>query len=278
MIALRKILFPADFSARCRGAAHAVRAVATLFGAEVTAIHVLEPGSVSDVGEDLPDRARQSMEKLIAEDLYGCKVNPCIATGDPATRIVEHARNGRVDLIMMPTHGYGLFRRFLLGSVTAKVLHDASCPVWTSAHLESWPAVEKVSLRSLLCGLDFGPRSGAALKCASRMAAEFRAKLIVGHVMPAFDGAAAELWPGECRAHAAKAAEERVREVNRKLGVSAEVEILDGSPASALSEAAERLDTDLLVIGRTHIFDPEGKLGANAYAIIAHSPCPVLSV
>jgi hypothetical protein len=33
-----------------------------------------------------------------------------------------------------------------------------------------------------------------------------------------------------------------------------------------------------MVIGRTHVMSGVGKLGANAYAIIAHSPCPVLSV
>ena len=30
-------------------------------------------------------------------------------------------------------------RRLLLGSVTAKILHDAECPVWTAAHVdEDW--------------------------------------------------------------------------------------------------------------------------------------------
>ena len=40
-------------------------------------------------------------------------------------------------VILMPTHGYGPFRRFILGSNTAKVLHDADCPVWTGVHLET---------------------------------------------------------------------------------------------------------------------------------------------
>jgi hypothetical protein len=34
-------------------------------------------------------------------------------------------------MILMPTHGYGPFRQMLLGSVTAKVLHDSKCPVLT---------------------------------------------------------------------------------------------------------------------------------------------------
>ena len=46
------------------------------------------------------------------------------------------AKANQIDLIMMPTHGYGRFRALLLGSVTAKVLHDADCPVWTAVHRE----------------------------------------------------------------------------------------------------------------------------------------------
>jgi len=46
---------------------------------------------------------------------------------------------------MMPTHGLGGFRRFLLGSVTAKVLHDADCPVWTGVHLERAPHSKQLS-------------------------------------------------------------------------------------------------------------------------------------
>ncbi|MGA8595805.1 MAG: universal stress protein [Bryobacteraceae bacterium] len=45
--------------------------------------------------------------------------------GDPAAAIVKCAQAEQVDLIMMPTHGYGPYRKFLLGSVTAKVLHDS---------------------------------------------------------------------------------------------------------------------------------------------------------
>jgi hypothetical protein len=71
-----------------------------------------------------------------------------LTTGDPATRIIEHARNGRAGLIRMPTHGYGVFRRFLCG-LGAREGRRA---------LESWPAIENVSLRSVLCGPRFSVR------------------------------------------------------------------------------------------------------------------------
>lgn len=275
MIPLKKILFPADFSDRCRGAARAVRAIALRYEAEVKPLHVLESASPQEVSKDRINQANREMEKLIAGELSGCKVMPCVTPGDPSAKIVEHANKGRFDLIMMPTHGFGSFRQYLLGSVTAKVLHDAKCPVWTSAHLENWPVVEKVSLRNLLCGIDFGSRSTMAVRCALQLAAEFNAALTVAHAIPLF-----EALPGsqECQAPALKAAEEKVRRMLAELNAFVPIEILDGSPASTLSEAAERLNADLLIIGRTHVAADVPKLGSNAYAIIAHSPCPVLSI
>jgi hypothetical protein len=50
------------------------------------------------------------------------------------------------DLIMMPTYGMGSFRRHLIGSVTAKVLHDVACPVWTAAHVETQRAPSRVAV------------------------------------------------------------------------------------------------------------------------------------
>jgi len=214
------------------------------------------------------------MKRLIEGEFSGCKVQPCVTRGDPALRIIEHAQVGHFDLIMMPTHGHGPFRRYLLGSLTAKILHDARCPVWTSAHLEDWPLVENVALRTIVCGTDFGSRSKEALKCASRVAAEFSANLVVAHSIPLYNSVALPEW----RNTAERAAEENLRKIEVEIGISTPVEILYGSPASSLSEAAERLDADLMVIGRTHVASQSAKVGSNAYAIIAHSPCPVLSV
>ena len=59
-----------------------------------------------------------------------------IAEGEPAREIIRYAHENEVSLIMMPSHGFGPFRRFMIGSTTAKVLHDAHIPVWTDAHVE----------------------------------------------------------------------------------------------------------------------------------------------
>jgi len=84
----------------------------------------------------------------------------------------------------MATHGYGPFRRFLLGSVTAKVLHDAACPVWTGPHLEQAPSYRNIGFHRIVCAIDLAQRSRAVLEWAGRFAREFDAELDIVHVLP----------------------------------------------------------------------------------------------
>ena len=58
---------------------------------------------------------------------------------------------------MMPTHGYGKFRSLLLGSVTAKALHDAKCAVWTAAHSEGPESTKHVACKSVMGAIELAP-------------------------------------------------------------------------------------------------------------------------
>src|ERR1700692_2096788 len=125
------------------------------------------------------------MNTLTEGELFGCRGVPCITTGDPAVRIIEHARNGRHDLIMMPTHGYGPFRRFLLGSVTAKVLHDVECPVWTDTHRLHFEPRETDA--TVLCAVDLKPEMVPALQWAAEFSRSEAADLRVVHAIPWYE-------------------------------------------------------------------------------------------
>lgn len=264
MIPPRRILFPVDFSERCTGAAHVVRAAAKRFHSEVLALHV------ATTGEDL---AVEALQKLIDTHLPVPHVMGQVVTGEPADRIVEAAETGAFDLIIMPTHGAGPFRRYLVGSVAAKVLHDAPCPVWTSIYLEKWPSFEQARMDRIICGVDFGARSSQILRCAAQIAREFHAQLTLVHTMPQLNSKA--LTRDYCT-HALEAIQQQLRSVDGGFTSPPPVELLEGSPATCLSEAADRLNADLIVIGRTH--ERGHKIGSNAYAIITHAPCPVLSI
>ena len=140
MFSLGRIVLPVDFSERSAGAARYVHALATRFASEVTLLHVLPPPhyefSALEVGgtvlnELFASRVAQvgrELDEYLMEELADISVKRLLLEGDPARKIVEYVSSIHADLIVMPTHGYGSFRRFILGSVTAKVLHDADLP------------------------------------------------------------------------------------------------------------------------------------------------------
>jgi len=158
-------------------------------------------------GVMLGDLYRAQMDSLTAElaqfqreELAGLKVRRVVLDGDPAVRIVEFAHQEKVDLIMMPTHGCGMFRRFILGSNTAKVLHDAECPVWTGVHIAE-AATRPVEVRHVLCAVDLGAQSERALKWADWLSRGCQAKLTLLHVTAAVPETAdhtEDAWRATC--------------------------------------------------------------------------------
>jgi nucleotide-binding universal stress UspA family protein len=59
----------------------------------------------------------------------GIKTEIKEVVGDPAAEIINEAENGDYDLIVMRTHGMKATRRFLMGSVTNKVVHHINKPI-----------------------------------------------------------------------------------------------------------------------------------------------------
>jgi nucleotide-binding universal stress UspA family protein len=285
---LSKILLPVDFSERSAAAAQHAKALAGRFGSELLLLHVLTPpqyefGALEIGGSLLVELYRGRAEQVAAEldaflaaELAGLNTRRVVLEGDPAGKIVEFAREEGAGLIIMPTHGYGRFRRFILGSNTAKVLHDADCPVWTGVHLEQAPAPAE-SLRSVLCGVDLGAQSSKTLCWAAMLAHEFGARLTVIHVTaadPDLGDSSEASWRVEVR----QAAERELLRLKRFVNVEAEDVVEGGEPAKVICAAAERVEADALVIGRGSAAGMFGRLRTNAYAIIRQSPCPVVSV
>ncbi len=52
-----------------------------------------------------------------------------VKIGDPSAEIIDYAKNNPIDLIVIASHGYTGVTRFLLGSVTERVVRFAQCPV-----------------------------------------------------------------------------------------------------------------------------------------------------
>jgi nucleotide-binding universal stress UspA family protein len=271
----KKILFPVDFSARCTDAARMAEIFTGHFEAELTLLHIVEPLTYNDVPVDLNALGEQQLSGYLAEELKQFDVKRILLHGDPASSIVEYAQSQNFDLIMLPTHGYGRFRRLILGSVTGNVLHEALCPIWTGVHMEQVPKLEDIAIRKVICALDLGTQSCPTLSWAKEVAAEFGAELKVVHVIPANKDNA---FVDNAQERLLSQAEDKISEVQRCVRTEAKVTVLAGDIPAAVCGFAKQENADLLVIGRSVHTDFAGRLRANAYALIRQSPCPVVSV
>jgi nucleotide-binding universal stress UspA family protein len=76
------------------------------------------------------DKAMESLNKIVKEFKDAVeKVNIAVESGDPADEILITAKKTEADVIVVGYKGYGKEGRFLLGSVTDKVVRHASVSV-----------------------------------------------------------------------------------------------------------------------------------------------------
>ena len=266
----KKILFPVDFSERCTAAGRMAEIFAGHFQAELTLLHVLEPLTYNDIPVDVSALGERQLSEYLAAELKQFDIRRVLMHGSPASQIVDYAQSGNFDLIMLPTHGYGNFRRLILGSVTGNVLQNALTPVWTGVHMEQVPKLEDIAIRNVVCAIDLGSQSCPALRWAKQFACEFGAGLKLIHVISE--------TKEESEEQRFSQAETKIQEIQKCVGAETGVSVLVGEVPQAVCGFAAREKADLLVIGRSVHNGFAGRLRANAYAIIRQSPCPVVSV
>ncbi|WP_144921286.1 universal stress protein [Halorubrum salsamenti] len=136
-----RILVPTDGSAEGKRAVSHALDLASVHGAGVHALYVVDTASYAGmpmesswegVGDLLRDDANEAVaevESLAAETDLG--VETAVAEGSPSKEIIRYAEGNDCDLIVMGTHGRGGIDRLLLGSVAEKVVRGSSVPVLT---------------------------------------------------------------------------------------------------------------------------------------------------
>ena len=289
MLAIKNILFPIDFSDRSCGAAPFVRAMAQRFGARITLMSVVAPFWQSASSGDLSGALVVDMDELkrdaelrlngaFTREFADLKVDRVAEIGDPAETITSYAHNEGVDLIMMPTHGYGPFRSLLLGSVTAKVLHDAQCPVWTATHVEEAPVLTHAAGRNILCAIDATPKSSPLMEWAAEYAKVTGGTLRLVHAVSGIQGWPERQLDREFEETLRVQARESIEKLQNAVGVKTPLCVAVGEVAGAVREEAERHNSDLIIIGRGLLHETLGRLRTHSHGIIRQAPCPVLSV
>lgn len=285
MSKIKHILFPVDFSDRSNCAAPFVADMARRFDAKVTLLTVSQPtyagglaGAPTIDPQVILDGVKSQLDETFLSDFAGLTVDRMAILGDPARTITDFVAANKVDLIMMPTHGYGPFRQLLLGSVTAKVLHDVHVPVWTMAHTGEAPDRQHLALGKILCAVDATPASIELMRWAGGLAKNLGATLRLVHAVPSI-----EAWPErqmdqEFEETLRDNARRTIEDLERAADISVPVCVGAGPAPDVVREEALQHGADLVLIGRGALQGTLGRLRTHSYGIIRNAPCPVLSV
>ncbi len=143
---IERIVVPFDFSPDSEAAFGVAKELATLYSSRIDLVHAIQPPIVAGgmYGMPLPGPTMidgtLEMEKALAEVAQssdGSAVETHVLEGSPAWEISEFASRTGANLIVIGSHGMSGMRRFLLGSVSERVLRSAPCPVLVLRRPES---------------------------------------------------------------------------------------------------------------------------------------------
>ena len=144
---LKKILVPVDGSyISCKALDYAIH-LGKALDSKIVVLHVIDPYDLSvrpepkmitiPTGEQSPEEKENAAVAAltIAQEIakkagYANIAFEKAMDKDPASRILEKAKELKIDAIIMGNRGLGTAKAFLLGSVSSKVVSSASCPVF----------------------------------------------------------------------------------------------------------------------------------------------------
>lgn len=143
----KKILVPIDFSDCSMSALSLSLSLAQEYQATILLYHVLEDifpigfeGGMAlpfpDLHQERKSAAETHLRSVLPEDsAHWCRIRTEVMAGVPSVEILEKVQEEDFDLIVMGSHGKDLTEELLLGSVTDKVVRNATCPVITMSCL-----------------------------------------------------------------------------------------------------------------------------------------------
>jgi nucleotide-binding universal stress UspA family protein len=136
----KKVCCAIDFSDACRFAMAEAADIARRFQGQLTLVHVYEPptpapGEMLEPGEQLFGAIWVDLGRAMAAwradagQRTGARVRSTVRVGEAAEEILHFAREERMDLIVLGSHGDHGHRHLALGSVAERVVREAPCPV-----------------------------------------------------------------------------------------------------------------------------------------------------
>src|SRR5665213_817840 len=206
--------------------------------------------------DELIDEMKQEGEVLLARAEEAAKhegVDPQrrALEGEPAKNILALARAEACSLIVMGTRGRKGVERLFLGSTAEAVLRGSTIPVLTVCSAVKGAAEVGRCFERILVGVDDSEPSDAAIKAVFELPAEDRQRVLFYSISrgPGIFAGCADTYVENHEFHGeAQDVVDRALAWARARGIAAEGNVVDGSPADTLIEAALNENVDLIVV------------------------------
>lgn len=207
--------------------------------------------------------------------------------GPPSKIILDTAAWFHPDLIVAGSHGHSPVTRFVLGSCSLDLVHNASCSV-RIARAPVYGAPEAVRI---LIGTDGSPEAEAVIRSvASRTwpaGSEAQVLSVIQTLVPAQTSLEANTYALEQAYSVIRQADESARfrlesvaaesaNALRRAGLSVQSSVVDGDPRDAILAAAYAMDADSIFVGaRGHGRVERLLLGSVSSYVVSHARCSV---
>jgi nucleotide-binding universal stress UspA family protein len=289
------LLIPLDGSRLAESVLPAAQTLAARFRARVTLLHVVERRPPADVHGQrhlatVPEAEGYLTEVAAGHFASGTVTIHVHGSGEDhvAALIARHAEEFGSGLVLLCSHGQSGARDLIYGSVAQQVLSVGSAPVLLIKPADGTPPF---SCGRILVPLDGSPPSEASLAPAVALSRAFAAWTCFVTVVPTIATVPIDRAPTALLLPGATAASLEIEEEAvatylaalvarlRAEGLSAEAQVRRGDPAWEVSETADRLSVDLLVMA-THGRSGIGAVWAGSVAsrIAARCRRPMLLV
>jgi nucleotide-binding universal stress UspA family protein len=303
-VGFKQVLIATDFSPASERALACGLAIARRYGSALSVVHAIPP----EQGEPIPldplprelDRRQLEAEEQMKHLGQKAQINDIeyhllLDQGpvwDVLSSVIEHQH---IDLLVVGTRGRGGLKKMALGSVAEEVVRLATCPVLTVGSNVFPAESRRAEFRQILFATDFGPASAKAFPYALSLAEDYRAKLVLLHMMPlmpfpdlgpaaygpaVYGAESLTKWQGTTRDESARTLRKLIPP-NTKLAAEPEYVVgMDFLPEGILDTAtAHRID--LIVMGANRTAYPRVAAHitwALTHEVICHAKCPVLTV
>ncbi|MFB6170220.1 MAG: universal stress protein [Haloarculaceae archaeon] len=284
------ILVPTDGSEHAARAAEHGRDLARAFDATVHVVSVVDVQGAAGrfdaggVDEAFVERLEARSEEALSEveGVFDGDVRTAVLRGEVVPEILEYAAAHDAGLLAMGTHGRTGLDRYMLGSVTERVVRRADVPVLTVRATERSRATGRYE--EVLVPTDGSEWSEAAVDPALAIAREAGARVHALCVVNVADlgGGPDSTLPPEAFDYLESGAEEAVEQVAdraREAGLEAVTDVRYGTPARTLLRYAEQSGIDLVAMGTAGQTGPSRYLlGSTTERVVRHADVPVLAV